>query len=90
MNRDAKDFREAAIERKIDYWPIHDCSICGYECGFLFFQYEEAEVVYDNGCDCTRRYIKSARNWDNVAELYNIAKENEEVMKKYNEHWGFE
>ncbi len=85
----ADDFRKSAIENNIHYWPIHDCSICNYECGYLFNQYEDAEVVYDSGCDCTRRYVKTKKDWPDVAEQYNINIKNPEAIKNYNEFWKF-
>jgi hypothetical protein len=29
---------------------VHDCSICGYPCGFII---ENNQLVYDHGCLCT-------------------------------------
>lgn len=89
MIKSASDFKNSAIENNIDYWPIHDCSMCNYECGYLFFQYENYEVVYDSGCDCTNSRTKHARNWEYVAEQYNYNIKNKSVIKKYNEYWKF-
>ena len=84
----AEDFKKSAIENNIHHWPVHDCSMCRYECGYLF-DYQGHEVVYDHGCDCTRRYEKSLLNWDSVAEQYNM-QTNPDVIKKMNEYWRFE
>lgn len=90
MKKTGEDFRKAAIENNIHHWAIHDCSICSYECGYMFFQYEDAEVVYDSGCDCTHRSVKKPHTWDHVADQYNINIGNEAAIKEYNEYWGFE
>ena len=29
---------------------IHNCSICGYECGYSWI---DGKLHYDTGCDCT-------------------------------------
>ncbi len=84
-----EDFRKSCIENNIIFWGVHDCSICDYECGYLF-NYQGFEVVYDSGCDCTRRYVKQERCWDNVAEQYNCNIRNHKTIKEYNEFWKFE
>jgi hypothetical protein len=86
----ADDFRKAAIENNIHHWTMHDCSICRYECGYMFFQYEDAEVVYDSGCDCTRRNVKTPHTWEDVANQYNININNPGAIKEYNEYWRFD
>ena len=89
MRKMDEDFRKASLEKHIDYWPVHKCSICNYQCGYMFFQYEDAEVVYDNGCDCTRRYVKQISSWEAVAEFYNV-QTNEKVIEEMKKFWGFE
>lgn len=85
--KQAKDFKKSSIENNIHHWPIHDCSICGYECGYLF-DFGGYEVIYDSGCYCTHRYVKEQRTWEDVAEHYNMQK-NTDVIKKMNEYWRF-
>jgi hypothetical protein len=84
------DFKEAAINRNIRYWNIHNCSMCGYECGFLFFHFDEFEVIYDSGCDCVRRPTKNISDWEQVAAHYNANVLNQHVIAEYNKLWGFE
>lgn len=85
--RTAQEFKKAQQEHEIWSWEIHDCSLCGYECGYIF-DYNEHPVVYDHGCDCTRTYRKSIMNWQNVADHYNM-QTNPEIIKKYDKFWGF-
>lgn len=82
--KEAKEFKEQATKNNIKEWRIHDCSICGYPCGYIF---EEDRVLYDSGCDCSYGG-ESLRDWDDVAEHYNM-QTNEDVIKKMNLFWGF-
>ncbi len=88
MKRTAEEFRLSAINNKIDCWPIHDCSLCGYECAYLFFQYIENDVVYDSGCDCTFQRVKHIRTWEDVAVQFN-RQSHPDTIAKYNNFWKF-
>lgn len=85
----ADDFKTAAKEKGIIFWPVHNCSICDYECGFLFYEFPGNDVVYDHGCHCTWKKNFTAQAWDDVAKQYNI-QGNKKVMQEYAEFWGFE
>jgi len=85
----SEDFENAVKQHNIDHWPIHNCSMCDYECGYIF-SFNPHDVVYDAGCDCTRRREILLRDWSNVAEQYNLNINNPETMKKYNEFWKFD
>lgn len=37
--------------KKAGFYKLHSCSMCGYECGWLFV---EDALFYDSGCYCTR------------------------------------
>lgn len=87
--KNAEDFRKLSLENGITFWPIYDCSMCGYGCGFMFFWVNETEVAYDSGCDCTQRYIKEIRTWEDVANQYNININNPDTINKYNYFWRF-
>lgn len=81
------DFREQAIKERISEWRIHDCGMCKYKCGFLFFP-EVYEVMYDKGCNCVSYNDTSFSSWEAVANHYNL-QTNKDVINKYNEFWGF-
>ncbi len=81
------DFRKAAEEKNISKWNIHDCSICGYLCGFVFSG-DHQHVAYDSGCDCTGREHYQHRIWESVAQHYNL-QSHPEVIKEMNKFWGF-
>lgn len=83
--RSGDDFKKQAVKLNITKWPMHDCSICGYPCGYLF---RGDEVFYDSGCDCVNYTNIQPRNWEDVAEHYNM-QSHPDVIKKMDEFWGF-
>jgi hypothetical protein len=88
IRKTGEHFKQAALALKISFWPVHRCSICNYQCGYMFFAYDGFDVVYDRGCDCTRRYEKVGRSWDAVAESYNMQSD-ANVIEKQKQFWGF-
>lgn len=84
----ANDFREATKTNNINYWPIHNCSLCGYECGFLFW-HDAGEVVYDAGCHCVKYSMIYIRSWEDIVVQYNLNIDRSEIIEKYNQWWGF-
>lgn len=42
----------------------HDCSLCGYMTSYLF---ENGDVLFDAGCDCTRRQALREASYGDVA-----------------------
>ena len=86
----SEDFKKSAQENNIEYWPIHNCSMCDYECAFIF-NFVGHDVIYDAGCNCTGMgYSRYPRTWDSVAEQYNLNIKNPDIIKKYNEFWKFD
>lgn len=89
----SEDFKKSVEENDIQFWPVHNCSMCGYECGFIFNVMTNRTlqpVSYDAGCRCTRRYVLEPRTWDHVAHQYNLNINNPTTMKEYNEFWKFD
>lgn len=85
MQRTIQEFQRQAELKQIKFWPIHKCSICGYQCGFIF----QAEgVYYDNGCTCIY-YPPSQREWADVAEHYNLQTDPRGIAEM-DHFWGFE
>ena len=82
-----EQFKNAAIEKKIIKWNIHDCSMCGYDCGYVFApDYEH--VGYDSGCDCVSYKNINPSSWEDIRDHYNN-QTNLEYIKTMNEFWGF-
>jgi hypothetical protein len=88
VSRSAEEFQQAAIERGLTRWTIHECSICGYPCAYIF-NWADTEVAYDSSCYCTR-YHNPPRpgTWQDVADHYNM-QSSPAIITKYDEFWGF-
>lgn len=95
----ANDFKQAAREKNITFWGVHNCSMCGYECGYVI---QGDYVSYDAGCNCTYGSGLEPRSWEDLAAAYNLnagAPDVEERSKKHpafaesvkedREFWGF-
>lgn len=81
----AQDFKEQAEKNKITWWNIHDCSMCGYPCGYLI---HNGEVSYDNGCNCTGSENINPRTWEDIAGQYNM-QSSPNIIQEYDKFWGF-
>lgn len=82
-----EDFKKAAKEKNIAHWIIHNCSGCGYRCGFIL-DLDRDQLLYDNGCYCYMQPPRP-RNWWDLADHYNM-QESEEYIKEMDLFWGFE
>ena len=82
----ASDFEKAQKENAISRWPIHDCAICGYHCGYVF---RGENVFYDSGCSCGNFNGFQPRDFESVADHYNM-QDSPRVIKEMNEFWGFQ
>jgi len=71
MIRTAEELKAQAKIKKITFYPVHECSMCGYMCGYVFANDWEA-VGYDAGCDCTYGSQVEMRDWNSLAETYNM------------------
>lgn len=84
----AKDFEDVIKNRgpQFQQWNIHDCSICGYPCGYVF---ENGHVRYDSSCDCVK-YGSSIkyRTYQEIADHYNM-EDHVDCIKEMNKYWGF-
>ena len=84
--RTAEDFQNAARERGITSWPLHNCTFCRYPVGYVF----TAEgVFFDTGCYCVSRMdTPRGESWEIVARHYN-QQDNADVIAQYDQFWGF-
>jgi hypothetical protein len=71
-------------------WNIHTCSICGYECGYIFKITKQNNVLvsYDNGCYCTSVPQQRRTSIQNLIEHINM-QDNENVIQEYNKFWNW-
>lgn len=70
-------------------WDIHDCSLCGYACGYRFVPDEQGrtvDVYYDSGCHCLRA-PQRPRTWDDVIGHVTM-QTNPDTIKRHKEFWS--
>lgn len=85
--RTPEEFKLHARKHRISYWPVRECSICGYQLGYHFSV--SGNVAFDPGCDCVRyRPGFVARSWQEVANLYNLQTD-PRVIEGYDFFWHF-
>lgn len=91
MIRTIEEFKKQAKEKNITRWDIHDCSMCGYWCGY---EIRGDIVTYDSGCDCVWGGEHTS-SWEELAESYNqnTPEKNPLISEKYtketDDFWGF-
>jgi hypothetical protein len=92
MIKTANELKAQAKLKNIEVYPVHDCSMCGYPCGYVI---DGDNVSYDSGCYCTYRFVVEPRSWEDLARCYNMNQpENNPNIKqgfldKLNETWQF-
>lgn len=89
---DEKYLEAQVLAKKIDKWHIHTCSMCGYQCGYLFLiRNDKVEVRYDAGCRCARG-PRELRSMTDALQHIQINC-NRKTGQAHNEHaqfWGFD
>lgn len=92
MIKSADELKAQAALKGITFWPVHDCSICGYTCGYYLYL---EKPYYDSGCNCVYSQNLDPRSWEDVAYTYNLNQpENNpqirpEFLKTLNLTWQF-
>lgn len=92
MIKTAEELKQQAKNKGIAFYPVHDCSMCGYRCGFII---RDEDVAYDSGCDCVTYTNIQPRTWENLANTYNMnqPENNPQIsqafLDKLNEVWQF-
>ena len=96
MIKTIEELKKQAKDKDIKLYPVHKCSMCNYQCGFIIDKTEENEgVYYDSGCYCTGRSCIEPRSWNELADTYNMnqPENNKNVGKKFldelDETWNF-
>lgn len=64
-----EEIKELIENNNITSIPVHDCSICGYPCGYVI---NEHGVFYDSGCDCVSYSGLRVESFSAIADLYNM------------------
>jgi hypothetical protein len=73
-----EEVKAMMIECNNDYVYSRQCSICRYPLGYIVRSFEDDDVVFDAGCDCTSRGpVYRYSSFDDIANSYNIQKNDE-------------
>ena len=92
MIRTKEELKSQASQRGLKKWIIHNCSMCGYPCGFIF---RDDGVLYDSGCGCADYIDTRQSSWEEVEQTYNRnqPENNPAISQNYldrtNEVWLF-
>jgi len=81
-----EDFKRQAKEKNITRWNIHDCYMCGYQCGYII---RGDKVFYDSGCDCTGGSPLQIRSWEDLTGFYNM-QNSKKYINEMDKFWGFD
>ena len=81
----ATEIKLAVNENGLDRLAVHNCSICHYQCGYIF---KEGGVLYDRGCDCVTYHDIAPSSFDDVADFYN-RQTTPKVINELNSLFGF-
>jgi hypothetical protein len=93
MIKSPEELKEQATKIGLHRWRVHNCSMCGYPCGY---EIHDNEVFYDSGCDCVSYSNIQPRSWEDLANSYNMnqPENNPDISQKYldelNDIWKFE
>lgn len=79
-----ENFEFIAKTKKIRYWEIKKCDICGESIGFMI---QKDNVYFDETCDCSPRDMSRNSSWGELAEVYN-KETNERRIEKYKRFWS--
>lgn len=94
MKKTPEELKNQVKLKGINKWTVHNCSMCGYPCGYVF---RGEDVFYDPGCDCVFGEEKQ-RSWENLAEEFNrnqpennpdFAGKHPEAYSEYYKVWDF-
>jgi hypothetical protein len=80
--RRPEEFKKIVRDRRINFWPVRDCSICSHYIGYRF---DGDLVFYDSGCGCTNLPDLQPRTWQELADFYNRYRNNNMDI-----FWGFD
>lgn len=92
MLKTSSELKEQAKKIGLTRWNIHDCSMCGYWCGYNI---KDDDVTYDSGCNCSWGGEQES-SWDDLTESFNMnqpeknPRMSEEALKKHYGCWKFE
>jgi hypothetical protein len=65
------EVKAAIVGSNVKRWKLHNCSMCGYPCSYLF---AAEDVGYDAGCDCVSYHNIRPSSYGEVADTLNMQK----------------
>jgi hypothetical protein len=74
-----------AKEHDKKFFPVRDCSLCGYMMGYVVLSHDFKNVGLDTGCDCVTYTNVNQSSWDEVERFY--SSHSEEGQKELNKLW---
>ena len=87
---DKEFFKQQVLKNKIRKWNMHNCSLCNYNCGYIFEILDnDVDVYYDHGCNCVTFHDISCRDFDSVIIHIKI-QSNYDVIKEYLDFWNID
>lgn len=95
MLKTTEQLKEQAKKIDLHFFPVHECSVCGYSCGYRISGDFES-VGYDSGCYCVSDINVSPSSWEELTNTYNLnqPENNSKITKSYlkelNDIWKFE
>lgn len=67
MIKTTQELKEQVHKIGLKRWNIHECSMCGYSCGYVI---QGDEVSYDAGCNCSFN-PPQPREWEDLTRAFN-------------------
>lgn len=92
MLKTADELKAQAIKIGLKFYPVNDCSMCGYRCGYII---TSDKVAYDSGCYCVGLSDIENSSWEDLAGVYNLnqPENNHEISQEFldeeNKVWQF-
>lgn len=92
MIKTVEELKAQAKLKGITRYFVHDCSMCGYPCGYII---KGDTVSYDSGCLCVDYIAVRPSDWEDLAHSYNLnqPENNPEIKQSFldelNEIWQF-
>lgn len=79
------DLRTKAIQEEKRFFPVRDCSICGYMMGYEVLDIHFNHVGFNTGCDCVTYKNITQSSWDEMEKFYNT--QSPEGKKELDKQW---
>ena len=79
------NIKAKAIELNKTFFPVRDCSICGYMLGYVVMNRDFSNLGFDTGCDCVTYSNINQSSWEEMERFYNS--QSDESKAELNKLW---